>query len=137
MSAIGTECAFLSSYAHVLICLAENPQARLREIADRVGLTERTVMRLISQLDEAGFLKRTRRGRRNVYEIVAGEPLRHPMEVGCTLDNLLRSVLGPGEAATTGVGLPHEKACPTVRQERKCNEATRGPNASQLPDDRR
>ena len=73
MSVTGTECAFLSSYAHVLICLAENPQARLREIADRVGLTERTVMRLISQLDEAGWVcgMLQRRGRDPVYEASA------------------------------------------------------------------
>ena len=112
MSATETECAFLSSYAHVLICLAENPQARLREIADRVGLTERTVMRLISQLDEAGFLTRTRRGRRNAYEIAIREPLRHPMEAGCTVERLLRTVLDPAEVATPGPGRPRERALP-------------------------
>ena len=93
MSATEADWTFLSSHAHVLVCLAENPQAKLRDIAERVGLTERTVMRLITQLDEAGFLKRSRRGRRNHYEIVAREPLRHPIEAYCTVDRLLRAVL--------------------------------------------
>ena len=85
---------FLSSYAHVLICLAENPQARMREIASQVGLTERTVYRLITRLDEAGILKRRRRGRRNYYEITASTPLPHPLEARCSMENLLRTVLG-------------------------------------------
>ena len=86
---------FLSSYAHVLICLTENPQARMREIADQVGLTERTVLRLITRLDAAGILKRRRCGRRNFYEITASTPLPHPLEARCSMEKLLRAVLGP------------------------------------------
>jgi len=86
---------FLSNYAHVLICLTENPQARMREVADQVGLTERTVLRLITRLDEAGILKRSRRGRRNFYEITVSTPLPHPLEARCSMETLLRTVLGP------------------------------------------
>lgn len=93
MSVTEADWTFLSSHAHVLVCLAENPQAKLRDIAERVGLTERTVLRLITQLDEAGILKRSRRGRRNHYEIAAFEPLRHPIEARCTLNRLLKAVL--------------------------------------------
>lgn len=88
-----TECSFLSSYAHVLVCLAENPRARLREVAERVGVTERTASRLIRRLDEEGFVERRRRGRRNVYRVRARKPLGHPIESGCTLEDLLRPVL--------------------------------------------
>jgi DNA-binding MarR family transcriptional regulator len=59
MSTIETDWTFLSSYAHVLICLAENPNARLREVAERIGVTERTATRLIARLDEAGLVQRT------------------------------------------------------------------------------
>jgi len=93
MSTNEADWSFLSSHAHVLVCLAEDPQAKLRDIADRVGVTERTVMRLITQLDQAGFLNRSRRGRGNHYEIIAREPLRHPIESRCTLEMLLRTVL--------------------------------------------
>ena len=86
---------FLSNHAHVLVCLAENPRARLREVAERVGVTERTASRLINRLDEAGFIRRCRRGRRNIYEIRVAEPLRHPIESGCTVEVLLRTVMGP------------------------------------------
>ena len=97
MSTTEADWTFLSSHAHILICLAENPQAKLRDIADRVGVTERTVMRLITQLDQAGFLKRSRRGRGNHYEIIVREPLRHPIEARCTVEMLLRTVLEANE----------------------------------------
>lgn len=97
MSTTEADWTFLSSHAHVLVCLAENPQAKLRDVADRVGVTERTVMRLITQLDRAGFLKRSRRGRGNHYEIIAREPLRHPLEARCSVDTLLRAVLEADE----------------------------------------
>lgn len=102
MNTTEADWTFLSSHAHVLVCLAENPQAKLRDIADRVGVTERTVMRLITQLDRAGFLKRSRRGRGNHYEIVAREPLRHPIEASCNLEMLLRTVLEAEEKDTAG-----------------------------------
>jgi Mn-dependent DtxR family transcriptional regulator len=98
MSTIETDWTFLSSYAHVLICLAENPNARLREVAERIGVTERTATRLIARLDEAGIVQRTRHGRRNCYRIIAGEPLCHPIEARCTLDQLLRTALGADNA---------------------------------------
>ena len=88
-----SEWTFFSNYAHVLVCLAENPRARLREIADRVGVTERTAMRLITQLDNAGILTRVKRGRRNEYKIVYNENLRHPIESHCTVKQMLNMIL--------------------------------------------
>ena len=84
---------FLSNYAHVLLCLAENPSARLREVADRVGITERSAMRVITHLDDAGILSREKDGRRNHYLIDMDAPLRHPIEAHCTVGLLLRMVL--------------------------------------------
>ena len=68
----------------------------MREVAERVGVTERTAMRLITHLDEAGILKRVKNGRRNEYEIVASEHLRHPIEAHCTVEQMLNMVLTSG-----------------------------------------
>ena len=82
-----------SHHAHVLICLAENPRLRLREVAERIGVTERTAMRLIDRLDRAGVIKRVRQGRRNMYEIDASGPLPHPLEAGFSMERVLHAVL--------------------------------------------
>ena len=86
---------FLSNYAHVLVCLAENPSARLRDVADRVGITERSAQRLIAHLDEAGILKRVKHGRRNSYYIDTDAHLRHPIEETSTVGELLKVILSP------------------------------------------
>ena len=84
---------FFSNHAHVLICLAENPQARLRDVADRVGITERSVLRLVTELETASILERVKEGRRNRYVIVKSAHLRHPIESHCTVGELLATVL--------------------------------------------
>jgi len=84
---------FLSNYAHLLICLAENPDARLRDVAARVGITERTTLRLVTQLEKSGILLRLKEGRRNNYIINPGERLRHPIEKHCTVGELLGTIL--------------------------------------------
>ena len=86
---------FLSNYAHVLVCLAKNPEARLRDVAERVGITERSAQRLITHLDEAGILTRVKHGRRNSYYINTNAHLRHPIEEDCTVGELLKLVLSP------------------------------------------
>jgi DNA-binding MarR family transcriptional regulator len=68
---------FVTSHTLVLICIASDPEMRVSEIADHVGLTERRVQGIISDLVEAGYLTRTRNGRRNRYEIDRAKPLRH------------------------------------------------------------
>lgn len=84
---------FLSNHAHVLICLAENPHARLRDVADRVGITERSALRLITELEAANILERKKEGRRNRYVINKNAHLRHPLESHCTVGELLATVL--------------------------------------------
>ena len=85
--------SFFSNYAHVLVCLAENPDARLREVAERVGITERTALRLVTQLEQSGILMRLKEGRRNSYIINPSERLRHPIEEHCTVGELLKTIL--------------------------------------------
>lgn len=94
MSESGTDWTFLSNYAHVLVCLAQNPDMRLRDVAERVGITERTAVRLVTQLDEAGIVIRIKEGRRNSYLINVNRPLRHPIESHCSVGELLTTILG-------------------------------------------
>lgn len=68
--------SFLTNYARVLLCIAEDPGLRLREIGDRVGITERGAHRIVDELVAAGYISRTRTGRRNHYSINPDQPLR-------------------------------------------------------------
>ena len=83
---------FFSNYAHVLVCLARDPSARLRDIAAHVGVTERAVQRIVGQLESAGVLTKVRDGRRNHYQIDLNCPLRHPLESHKTVGSLLEMV---------------------------------------------
>jgi len=84
---------FLSNHAHTLIGLAEDPTARMRDIAGRVGITERAAMRIVSHLEDAGILTRRKEGRRNRYTIDRQKHLRHPLESHCRVGALLSLVL--------------------------------------------
>lgn len=84
-----TPWTFLTNHSHVLICLAEDPEMRLRDVAERVGITERAVFRIVAELEEAGILTRHREGRRNQYEVHGEQPLRHPIEQHRTVGDLL------------------------------------------------
>lgn len=71
---------FLTNHAHVLLCLVADPEARVRDIAADVGITERAVLRIIGDLEAGGYIQREREGRRNRYEVREDLPLRHPIE---------------------------------------------------------
>lgn len=81
---------FLSNHAHVLVFLAHDPHARLRDVAERVGITERAAQRIVGQLENAGVLRKMRDGRRNHYHIDESQPLRHPLEAHATVGALLK-----------------------------------------------
>ncbi|MEQ9400196.1 MAG: winged helix-turn-helix domain-containing protein [Longimicrobiales bacterium] len=81
---------FLTNHAHVLLCISADPDITVRELADRVGITERAVMRIIGELDGGGALDREREGRRNHYTLHPELPLRHPVEEHCTVGDLIR-----------------------------------------------
>jgi DNA-binding MarR family transcriptional regulator len=85
---------FFSNHAHVLFCLAAQPDMVLREVAARVGITERAVQRIIAELEEAGVLSREKEGRRNRYVINLDATLRHPIEAHCTVGTLINVIHG-------------------------------------------
>jgi DNA-binding MarR family transcriptional regulator len=84
---------FLTNHAQVLVCLAEKPDLRGREIAELVGVSERRVQGIIRDLVAAGYVTRSRAGRRNHYTINLAGDLRHPLEDDHTVGELL-AVLG-------------------------------------------
>lgn len=86
----GPSWTFLTNHARVLLCLAEDPDLRLREAAGRIGITERAVQRIVTDLEEAGVITREREGRRNHYTINGDARLRHPSDAGITAGDLLR-----------------------------------------------
>jgi len=80
---------FLTNHAHVLLCLARDPLARLRDIAVEVGITERATQRIVADLADSGYISRTKVGRRNQYELHPEVHLRHPVEHRKTIGALL------------------------------------------------
>jgi DNA-binding Lrp family transcriptional regulator len=94
-SAMSGDWTFLSLHAQVLICLARDADARLRDVAERVGVSERTVQAVVNDLVEAGYVTRTRTGRRNRYAVHADRPLRHRMQQGIDAGTLLRLAVPP------------------------------------------
>lgn len=93
---------FLSNHTHVLVCLSGSGDPTVRDIAQQVGITERAVLRIVSEMEQAGVLTRERDGRRNRYRIDADVPLRHPLEAHCRIGDLLALVRGAD--AATGEG---------------------------------
>ena len=87
---------FLTNHAHVLLSLAADPDATLREVADQVGITERAAHRIVKDLENEGALQRHRAGRRNHYEICWDFPLRHPIERHCSVGQLVAMVKPEG-----------------------------------------
>ncbi|MDF1745805.1 MAG: helix-turn-helix domain-containing protein [Gimesia sp.] len=88
----GNRWTFLTNHAHVLIVLHREPAIVLREVALRVGITERAVQRIIQDLEEEGFIRREKVGRQNHYEVLTVQPLRHPIERHKIIGDLLQLV---------------------------------------------
>ncbi len=107
---------FFTNHAHVLVCIARDPDSRIRDMAQAVGITERAAQAIVADLVDAGYLGRERVGRRNRYRVNADLPLRHPLEVGSSIGDVLGILAGgkrsrgapvtanPVEAAPVGVG---------------------------------
>uniref|UniRef100_A0AAU2VEE1 MarR family transcriptional regulator n=1 Tax=Streptomyces sp. NBC_00003 TaxID=2903608 RepID=A0AAU2VEE1_9ACTN len=91
---------FLTNHARVMVAIADNPCARIRDIAAYCRLTERAVQRIITDLETDGYLSHTRNGRSNAYRIQPDTPLRHPAEEGLSVATLL-SVLAHHDAHRT------------------------------------
>jgi hypothetical protein len=85
---------FLTNHSHVLILLSQDPQLVLREVAMRVGITERAVQRIIADLEAAGCIEIEKVGRRNRYQVFGTQPLRHPIEAHHTIGDLVKMIVG-------------------------------------------
>lgn len=80
---------FLSNHTHVLVCIARDPDVRLRDVAAMVGITERAAQMIVADLEDAGYLTRERIGRRNRYHLTKRTRLRHPLEDHVEVQDLL------------------------------------------------
>jgi len=100
------EWTFLTNHGHVLLALARDPQARLRDVAALVGITERSVQSIVADLEAEGYLTRIRVGRRNVYRLHPHRRFRHPAEsrhrIGELLDLFTERSPTPERDATGG-----------------------------------
>ena len=83
---------FLTNHGHVLVCVAKNPDIRVSEIADLVGIGERAAHRILGDLVRDGYVNRKKSGRRNVYSVNFSRPLRHPLESDHSIGELFRTV---------------------------------------------
>ena len=90
--------AFLTNHAQVLVCIARDPGIRLRDIGERVGITERAAHRIVVELAHAGYITRERTGRRNHYTINADFPLPDPIVREQNIGELLAILTGPPPA---------------------------------------
>ena len=79
----------LTNHGRLLLLISAHPDARLRDLAERAGVTERAASSIVSELADAGYLTRTRVGRRNTYVVHADRPFRHPAEAGHEVGELL------------------------------------------------
>lgn len=84
--------SFLTNHTHILVCLSRDSTMTVRNLSLQVGITERSVQRILSDLEAAGAISRIKEGRRNRYEIERAFPLRHPLEAQVTLKELLKTV---------------------------------------------
>lgn len=84
---------FFTNHAHVMILLTQDPDLTLREVAERIGITERAVQRIIHDLEEGQYLTKERVGRRNHYFIDTHTHLRHHIEAHCEIGEILQAVL--------------------------------------------
>jgi DNA-binding MarR family transcriptional regulator len=85
--------SLVTNHGHVLACIAADPDARLRDIAASVGITERTAFEIVGELERAGYLTRTRIGRRNRYEVNGNRKVRTPRVPAVTIAQLLGLLL--------------------------------------------
>lgn len=89
---------FLTNHSHVLILLNTEPDLVLREIAARVGITERAIQQILTDLENEGFIEREKIGRRNHYRVKPDHYLRHPIESHCKIADLLSLIVNHPDA---------------------------------------
>jgi len=95
---------FLTNYGHVLLCIAADPEIRMKDVADQVGITERATQRIVADLLSAGYLSSQKKGRRRYYQVHSSLPFRHPVERHNQIGVLLRLVAGPSGSGMKAAG---------------------------------
>jgi len=108
---------FVTSHTQVLLCLARDPEIRLRDVADRVGITERAAQRIVTDLVEAGYVARTRIGRRNRYTINPAVHMRHDAQQGQPIGSLLDVLQTNPQADTRPPNTKHTKPASDTRND--------------------
>ena len=101
-----TSWTFFSNHAHVYLLLATEQAIVVREIAARVGLTERSIMGILQDLEESGYIARERVGRSNKYTILQGKTLRHSLESDVELKDLIHLIQEAKKKQATNEGAP-------------------------------
>jgi len=102
----GGSWTLLTGHGHVLVEIARNPDARIRDISPAVGLTERTVQAIVADLEAAGYLTRTRIGRRTRYTVNPDSPFRHKAQDGLRVGALLDQLTEMADADVPTVSRP-------------------------------
>ncbi len=92
MAAAKAKCTLLTTHALVLLCIARDGESRIRDLAERVGITERTAQSIVADLVRDGYVERARVGRRNVYDVNVTRPLEHPLAADSNVGALLEAL---------------------------------------------
>lgn len=123
--------SFFSNYGHVLVCLARNRKARLRDVAVEVGITERAVQKIVRDLQESGYLTVSKQGRCNRYAINKRKSLRHGLVSHCNVGRLLALLTKPSAGAPVDAAQKEESA---AGAEEAPLEASGPPAAAESPE---
>ena len=83
---------FLTNHSHVILCLAKDDSMRIRDLAVKIGITERAVQRILAELVEAGYIEINKMGRCNVYRLIKTKPLKHPVESHKNISDLIHLI---------------------------------------------
>lgn len=97
---------FLTHHGHVLLAVAQDADLRVKDLASRVGITERAALGILKDLEDAGYVKRTKVGRRTHYTVYPEQPVRHPTSAGRAVEDLLRLVATPSTTHGTPTDSP-------------------------------
>ena len=124
---------FLSNHALVMMCLVDDPTSRMRDIAVQVGITERAVQRILTELEAAGYLQRHREGRRNFYVVDLTQPMRHPMVGHSRVSDLLRLRLRNNDKTIHGEGASALDHQPGAKSTSAANGSSYGRRRGPVP----